>query len=391
MSDSVFISHADVVTSVGFGLEVNTNQILANKSFYRLNSFQHYHPNFPTFLSGVIPLELLSASDEVFKPEKVLDLLFRSIASKSNVRELRFDKLLILFRGAEVFDLYLSRPHTSKLIQSKTDLEIISKLIKKNKLNISSKDVLVIDNTCTTGISLITTASQFIKAKQAENVLVCAIDLINPFMLYFLNSLGALVNTDIPEKQFSMPFDINRNGFVKSESGSIAIISNNKFNTKHDQILELLGYSQTNDAYRITDGRDDGQFIKLAMSEAIKNSQLTANDLSFIKAHGTSTVLNDRHEANAIFELFGDCTKTTSLKGHLGHTTDASGLIETILIGELLKQNIIPCTLNTRNNEFDIDLIMNEHLHEKNINYFMANAFGFGGNNISAVFKTIND
>ncbi len=391
MRTNAIVSHSEVISPLGLGLNKNVDSIMANKQFYQLNHFNHYHSNFPPFLSGIIPDSILSQSNEFIRSEKVLDLLLRSMSQKIQGKKYTFDKFLILFRGVEVYDLYLKQPHSKEFIQQKTDVEIIHHLLIKNNIPLNSKDIMVIDNTCTTGISLITYASQYLKSNPSKKILVCAIDLINPFILYFLNSLGALVNSQNNQYLFSMPFDKNRNGFVKTESGSIAIVSNDQNISKEDIQLELVGYSQTNDGYRITDGRDDGLYIKEVMKKSIEESSISIKDISFIKAHGTSTALNDQHEAEAINEIFGAETLVTSLKGHLGHTTDASGLIENVLLGELVKKEIIPCTLNTVENPFNINLILKENLEKKDINYFMCNAFGFGGNNISAIFKSFKN
>src|SRR5512135_1358545 len=118
------------------------------------------------------------------------------------------------------------------------------------------------------------------------------------------------------------------------------------------------------------------------MRGAIERSRITPQDLAFIKAHGTSTQLNDKHEALAIERLLDGENKVliSALKGHLGHTTDASGLVESLLAGYAAHRNIILPIKNLDAPEFPLNFATRP-VEVESARYFLTNNFGFGGNN----------
>jgi 3-oxoacyl-[acyl-carrier-protein] synthase II len=154
--------------------------------------------------------------------------------------------------------------------------------------------------------------------------------------------------------------------------------------------MSLVSFGQTSDAYRLTDGRDDAKYVIRAIELAITNSGLSKDQLAFVKAHGTSTVLNDRHEAMAIESVFEkNNIPVTSLKGHLGHTTDASGLIENLIAASFLKTGWILPTKNCfDSSEFNINIVKINPIQTSS-RYFLSNSIGFGGYNSSAIIKIL--
>jgi 3-oxoacyl-[acyl-carrier-protein] synthase II len=317
----------------------------------------------------------------------MLDTLIKSTFSNHQLKT-KIDAIFLLYKNINCHEFPLAN-NTGSSFFDKSDQDSAHKIFSNNNILINKNQIHIIDNTCTTGLTLLTYASQGITAGLWKNVIVCTIDLIDPFVIYLLNALGALAQPGNDPSKSSRPFDVDRNGFVKTESGTIAIVSNNLTSLGDTALMKLVSFSQTNDAFRLTDGRDDCHYIKLAMQTAFDNSHLAAKDLAFIKTHGTGTKLNDRHEAKAIHDIFGDLNiPITSLKGHLGHTTDASGLIENLIAGYALKSGIILPTKNCDKPEFELNIVKNNFL-TTTLKFFQSNSFGFGGNNASAIFEVI--
>ena len=127
------------------------------------------------------------------------------------------------------------------------------------------------------------------------------------------------------------------------------------------------------------------------MSDAIKTSGITASDINYINAHGTSTSLNDRLETKAIKEVFGDRAKNipvSSLKSQTGHSTVAAGILEGIASVIMLNNQKISPTINyrTADPECDLDYVPNIS-RDHQLKYILSNNFGFGGQNSCVVFK----
>lgn len=365
-----YIGSAFVITPFGIGLETNIQSILQGKIAYAPFVEKLYGKDFPLESAGLLKAEIFdSSSTDWTRSEVLLDLLLKEFF-KNKKNKISLDACLLLYKNRNCYE-----PIQFPL----TDQASVKKIFLHNGIVLSDKKIHIIDNTCTTGLTLLTHAAQGIHAQLWKNVFVCAIDLIDPFVTYLLHGLGAL-------SRDSRPFDIDRKGFVKTESASCALVSETKAVHEGHDLMNLISFHQSNDAYRLTDGRDDCTFISLTMKEAIRRSGLGENDLAFIKAHGTGTQLNDLHESKAILETFArKDILVTSLKGHLGHTTDASGLIENLLAGYALKKNKILYTNGCTTTDCGLNIV--RETCESNSPYFLSNSFGFGGNNASAIFK----
>jgi 3-oxoacyl-[acyl-carrier-protein] synthase II len=131
--------------------------------------------------------------------------------------------------------------------------------------------------------------------------------------------------------------------------------------------------------------------IEKVMERAIKNSDIEKKEIAYISAHGTGTPINDRTECAAIKAVFGDFVNhisVSSIKSMLGHTMGAASAIEAATCCLVVKNNIIPPTINyeTPDPECDIDCVPNK-AKEKNVKIALNNSFAFGGNNACVVFK----
>ena len=250
--------------------------------------------------------------------------------------------------------------------------------------------IQILDNTCTSGNSLLGYGFQGIKLNEWKSVLLIAVDIVDPFNIFILKSLGALATSDLDPDLISRPFDKLRSGFVKSDGAACAILTGD-MEFSEESVGEILSFSQTSDAFKLTDGRDDSQSIIKAMQLAIERAQLKPSSIDLIKAHGTSTVLNDLHEAKAIEQVFGKSDKSpyvTSLKGHIGHVTDSSGLVESIILCSAIKKGYIPGILNLKDPDFDLKFAkQNLNLEKKHSINILSNTLGFGGNNCCVVLR----
>ena len=217
---------------------------------------------------------------------------------------------------------------------------------------------------------------------------------ITPLGLAGFNAAKALsTNNENPESA-SCPWDKKRDGFLLGEGAGILILEElESAKSRKAKIYgEVVGFGQSDDAYHITAPAEDGRGAYNAMVNALKDFKEGHDKIDYINAHGTSTPLGDVIEAKAIAEIFKgrENLSISSTKSMTGHLLGAAGAIEAIFCLLAMRDSIIPPTINLNDpdNEFDLDLTPNKS-KPKEVNYSMSNSFGFGGTNVSLIFKKI--
>lgn len=189
----------------------------------------------------------------------------------------------------------------------------------------------------------------------------------------------------------SRPFDIDRDGFLMAEGAAVIVLEElNHALARGAHVYALItGVGSNADAHHITAPAPHGVGAATCMELALLDAGLAPSDVAHINAHGTSTQLNDRGEAEAIAKVFGiPSPPVTSIKGALGHTLGAAGAIEAVAVCLTFENNLIPATANTKkvDPEISIDVVTREPRPlEKGA--IISNSFGFGGHNGSIVFE----
>jgi 3-oxoacyl-[acyl-carrier-protein] synthase II len=219
---------------------------------------------------------------------------------------------------------------------------------------------------------------------------------ITPVAIAGLSNMGALSTTNDEPEKASRPFDLNRNGFVFSEGAGIVILETEEHATRRgaNVICEASGGAYTSDAYHITAPAPDGHGQTLAIKRAIKRSGLQPEDIDYVAAHATATNIGDIGETKSIKNAFGDHAYNLSIsanKSMLGHLLGAAGAVSSLACIFAIRDGVIPPTINldTPDPECDLDYTPNVK-KERTIRAAVANGFGFGGQNASAVFRAID-
>lgn len=195
------------------------------------------------------------------------------------------------------------------------------------------------------------------------------------------------VSATAPEK--CQPFDKNRKGIIPGEGAGVVILETleQAQRRKAHIYAEILGYGLSCDAHHMTNPQAEG--LASCMKNALKDAGLTPNDVDYISAHGTGTILNDRAECAAIKQIFGNKKiPISSIKSMLGHTMGAASAIEAITCCIVVQNDIIPPTINYEmpDPECDIDCVPNVS-RKQTVNIALNNGFAFGGNNACLVIK----
>jgi len=249
---------------------------------------------------------------------------------------------------------------------------------------------------CATGAHSIGDAAEMIKRGAAEIMIAggseAAVCKLGVAGFCAARSLSTKYN-DQPAKA-SRPWDKDRDGFVIGEGAGIVVLEDYENAKKRGAKIyaELIGYGMSGDAHHITTPSEDGSGGFRAMSEALKMSSVNPDEINYINAHGTSTLIGDDIELSAIMRLTGgnDKIKISSTKSSIGHLLGAAGSVEAIITILSIKHNIVPATLNLYNpsHNFKVDLVPHNSIDHK-VEIALSNSFGFGGTNAALLFKSI--
>ncbi|HLR86594.1 MAG TPA: beta-ketoacyl-ACP synthase II, partial [Wenzhouxiangella sp.] len=209
----------------------------------------------------------------------------------------------------------------------------------------------------------------------------------------FISAKALSTRNDEPEKA-SRPWDVDRDGFVLSNGAGILVLEELEQARRRGATIyaELAGYGMSGDAWHITSPPEGGEGAARCMAAAIKDAGLDPSAVDYINAHGTSTQLGDRAEADAVRTTFGDHAGKllmSSTKSMTGHLLGAAGGIEAIFTTLALQQGVVPPTINLDEVDpacSDLDLVPNE-AREQRINVAISNSFGFGGTNGTILLK----
>ena len=217
---------------------------------------------------------------------------------------------------------------------------------------------------------------------------------LTPLGMGGFTSLKALTDAKDPERA-SIPFDRERSGFVMGEgAGALVLESYTHAKARGAKIYAVLaGYGTSCDAYHMTAPMPDGAGAAACMKLALDDAGITPDTVDYINAHGTSTPMNDRAETAAVRKVFGqyaDDLKVSSTKSMTGHLLGASAAVEAVLTVKALEQQYLPPTVNYRipDPECDLDVVPNNG-YAYPVGTAMSNSFGFGGHNVSLVFRTM--
>lgn len=201
---------------------------------------------------------------------------------------------------------------------------------------------------------------------------------------------------DEPEKA-SRPFDSQRDGFVMGEGAGILILEERSRALARGAKVyaEIVGYGMSGDAYHVSAPRLDGEGACLCMKNALSDAGVDAGVVDYINAHGTSTPFNDRIETLAIKKVFGEHAYkvgVNSTKSMTGHLLGAAGGLEAGICSLVLKNQVMPPTINYEfpDPDCDLDYVANDP-RPAEIIYALSNSFGFGGTNGTLLFKRFED
>ena len=227
---------------------------------------------------------------------------------------------------------------------------------------------------CATGIQAIARGYELIQTGECQRVIAGAVETpITPLSLAGFERMGALAKTGC------YPFDRRREGLVLGEGGAVFVLETAELARSRGATIygSVLGFGLTCDASSTT--APQGNSAAIAIKNCLQRSNLTSGDINYIHAHGTSTRLNDNHEANLIQHLFDRSVAVSSTKGATGHTLGASGALGVAWCLMAIKSDYLPPCVGLKELEFEVNVV--RETQQQQISNALCFSFGFGGQN----------
>ena len=241
---------------------------------------------------------------------------------------------------------------------------------------------------CASGAHAIGDAFRFVERGDADVMIAGGGEsTITPLCVSGFAAMKALSTRNDDPAGASRPFDAGRDGFVIGEGAGCVILEalDTAVARGAPIVAEVVGYGVSGDAYHITMPAPEGRGAQHAMSMAMDDAGVSAEDVDYINAHGTSTQANDRNETAAIKQVLGDSAYTVivgSTKSMTGHLLGAAGGVEAVITALVCQQGRIPPTINLTDPDPNCDLDYGRHgVVERTVEVALSNSFGFGGHN----------
>ena len=244
-------------------------------------------------------------------------------------------------------------------------------------------EVTTLSTACSSAANAIMFGARLLKAGVADIVVAGGTEALTRFHLNGFNSLMIL------DHHRCRPFDNTREGLNLGEGAAFVVLESQEMATRRGVVPHayLTGYGNACDAFHQTASSNDGEGAVLSMELALEMTHLTPKDIQYVNAHGTGTPNNDESESVALQRVFGEnMPLVSSTKSFTGHTTSASGGIETVICILAMQHNFVPANLgwNCQMANGITPTLGVENIH---LEHILCNSFGFGGNDTSLVIS----
>ncbi|CAJ0991553.1 beta-ketoacyl-ACP synthase II [Pantoea sp. Nvir] len=250
---------------------------------------------------------------------------------------------------------------------------------------------------CTSGVHNIGHAARIIAYNDADVMLAGGAEKAStPLGVGGFGAARALSSRNDNPQAASRPWDKDRDGFVLGDGAGIIVLEEYEHAKKRSAKIysEIVGFGMSSDAYHMTATPENGSGAALAMQNALRDAQLSPDQIGYVNAHGTSTPAGDKAEAQAMKSVFGKAIQTlmvSSTKSMTGHLLGAAGAVESIYSILALCDQAVPPTINLDNPDegCDLDFVPHTARQVSGLKYTLCNSFGFGGTNGSLIFRKV--
>ena len=417
----VVVTGLGLVTSLGCGVEVNWENLLAGKS--GIGAIQSFDiSDLPAKIAGQVPVgetaEGLFNADDWMTPKDQrrmddfivygLTAAIQAVADSGWTAETEEDQVRTgVMIGSGIGGLN-EIAKNAVLVESGNIRRVSPFFIPASLINLVSGHVSIkfgfkgpnhsVVTACSTGAHAIGDAARLIMLDDANVMIaggaeaaVCRLG-----MAGFCAARALSTGFNDTPQMASRPWDKDRDGFVMGDgAGALVLEELEHAKARGANIMaEVVGFGLSGDAHHITAPAEDGNGAQRCMEAALKRAGANPEDIDYINAHGTSTPLGDEIELAAVERVFGDHSNGLSMsstKSAIGHLLGAAGAVESIFSILAMRDGVVPPTLNLDNSSVDSDIDLVPHqAKEHPVKTVLSNSFGFGGTNASLVFKVLD-
>lgn len=253
-----------------------------------------------------------------------------------------------------------------------------------------------ITSACSSGAHGIGEAAEWIRRGRAQVMVAGGAEAtITPIGIGGFQAMYALSRRNDDPQRACRPFDLDRDGFVCGEGSAVLVLESlTRAKARGARIYgELAGYGASSDAHHLTQPAPGGEGAMRSMRMALKDARLAPDQIDYLNAHATSTLVGDRFESQAILNVFGAHASdrrlaVSSTKSMTGHLLGAAGALESVACLMAMAEGVLPPTINVERQdpECPLDVVPNV-ARRRPVRHAMNNSFGFGGTNATLVFS----
>lgn len=370
----VYIAADNIFSPLGISTEENFERVKNGLSAVREVVDIAFSPQ--AFYASVFEKTFFNQEEEVLSRfEKICIASIENVLSKTEVKLSNTDTLFILSTTKGNIEL-IEKNEMSEELRNHVSLSNTAKNIAAHFG--SATKPLVVSNACISGVLAVIIAKRLLQSGKYKHAIITGADVLSQFVISGFQSLNAMSSKPC------RPFDKSRDGINLGECAATIILSTEK--SLSNGIL-VNGGASTNDANHISGPSRTGLELSYAVKSAMKESEVTSDDLSFISAHGTATVYNDEMEAKAFSNASLSNIPLHSLKGNFGHTLGAAGVLECVLTYHSLKEGVILPSKNFETLGVSENINISRSLEKSNKTHALKTASGFGGCNAAIIYS----
>ena len=396
MGKHIVITGEGIVSAIGNDKQEVLKALLEKKSgIAEMQYLQSEHHELPV---GEVKLSNddmkhqlgLNSSDEISRTTLMGILAVKQALAEANIGyPQKTGQRILLISGTTVGGMDITELHFDKLQEPGADLHCI----EKHDCGSCTKDIAAyfdifddsttISTACSSAANALILGANLLKAGKADIVVAGGTESLSRFHLNGFHSLMILDHAPC------RPFDAERAGLNLGEGAAYVVMETAASAQSRGTAIHarLAGYGNACDAFHQTASSDNGEGAYLAMQEALSMAQLTPEDIDYVNAHGTGTPNNDLSESTALKRIFGEqMPAISSTKAFTGHTTSASGSIETVSGLLAMQHHFIPANLRWAN-QIEGGITPSQGQTNCELKHVICNAFGFGGNDSSLVLS----
>lgn len=402
MAAKVFVTGLGVISALGVGIEATLSSLKKGETgIGRITHLDTGHNDLPVGEVKLSNEEMAQILNLGYPYDELRTVLMGIIAAKEAIASAVLDENTLakcaFINGTTVGGMDKTEKHFKEVFDTNAETPDSVEL-KYNDCGCSSeliadqlgkvKMVTTTSTACSSAANAVILGANLIKAGLVNVAIVGGAESLTKFHLNGFNTLMIL------DKESCRPFDRDRTGINLGEGAAYLVIeSESSMRCRGVRPLaELKGYANTCDAFHQTATSENGEGAYLSMRKAMDMARLSPRDIDYINAHGTGTPNNDACELAAMERIWGyDLPAFSSTKSFTGHTTSASGSIESVICILCILNGLIPKNIGFVNPIKDGATPVVENLKGIDLKNVINNSFGFGGNDTTLIFSKVSD